>query len=415
MKDGYSFDVSQESLDQTYEKMDQAYRSIFSRCGLDFISVEADSGSIGGSGSHEFVVSAETGEDVFLFCDETGYAANQERAESILPELDDKGGEPEELKPIPTPNASTIEEVAGFLKLPVSRVMKALIYKAELEDESQFVMALIRGDQGVNEIKLKNLLGAFAVELASEKDVEAISGCPVGFSGPIKPNQEIRIIADESLKGMSNLICGGNKKHVHYENVNIGRDFPEPEFVDIRLAQGGDLAPGESGHKLTATRGIEVGHIFKLGTKYSESLGATVTGEDGRPVPLVMGCYGIGVSRVAAAAIEQNHDEGGIIWPLPIAPWSVHLICLNPKKEEQSKLADSLYQELQDSGIEVLYDDRKVSPGIKFADSDLVGVPLRVVVGRDAPESVEFVKRDNVSDKQKIDASQIIEHVKSFL
>ncbi|MCB0343490.1 MAG: proline--tRNA ligase [Bdellovibrionales bacterium] len=415
MKDAYSFDIDEAGLDKSYAAMDAAYRDVFRRCGLDFMSVEADSGAIGGSGSSEFIVTADTGEDLFIICDETGYASNQESAVAQVPPGGD-GGSPEALENVSTPGAKTIEDLTAFFKLPADRFIKTLFYKAVYPDREEHVCVLIRGDLEINEVKLVNELAALGVELAEDKAVQSFTGAEVGFAGPVGLKADVVMLADESVAAMKNAITGANRTDEHIKNVNPGRDFDMPKTLDLRLARAGDLAvprndaeaalPAEK-LKLRETRGIEVGHIFKLGDKYSSAMQATYTAENGKPVAFQMGCYGIGVSRVAAAAIEQNHDEKGMIWPLPIAPWQVHLVCVNPKRDDQREVADKLYQELQDAGVEVLYDDRTVSAGIKFNDSDLIGLPLRITVGRDAAEGqVEFSVRKNTADKSKISVAE---------
>lgn len=421
MKDAYSFDIDEAGLNLSYDAMDAAYRAVFERCGLEFMSVEADSGAIGGSGSSEFIVTAETGEDLFIICDATGYASNQESAVAQIPPGGD-GGAPQALEAVSTPGAKTIDDLTTFFGLPADRFIKTLLYKAVYPEREQVVCALIRGDLEINEVKLVNELGALAVELASDNDVESLTGAPVGFAGPVGLAADVLLLADESVAEMTNAITGANRKDQHLQHVNPGRDFELPPTLDLRLARAGDLAVprnaeeaalGEEKLRLRASRGIEVGHIFKLGDKYSSAMGATYTAENGKQVPFQMGCYGIGISRVAAAAIEQSHDEKGMIWPLPIAPWQVHLVCVNPKRDDQRVVADKLYSDLLEAGVEVLYDDRPVSPGIKFNDADLIGIPLRVTVGRDAPNGeVEFCLRANTGEKTKHPVSEVVSLLK---
>ncbi len=424
MKDAYSFDLDEAGLDKSYAAMDAAYRDIFRRCGLEFMSVEADSGAIGGSGSSEFIVTADTGEDLFIICDETGYASNQESAVAQVPPGGD-GGSPEAMENVSTPGAKTIDDLVAFFKLPADRFIKTLFYKAVYPDKEEHVCVLIRGDLDINEVKLVNELGALGVELAADTDVKSFTGAEVGFAGPVGLKADVVLLADESVAQMSNAVTGANKTDEHIKNVNPGRDFEMPKTLDLRLARAGDLAVPRSdaeaalpAEKLTLreTRGIEVGHIFKLGDKYSSAMGACYTAENGKPVAFQMGCYGIGVSRIAAAAIEQSHDEKGMIWPLPIAPWQVHLVCVNPKRDEQREVAEKLYQQFSDSGVEVLYDDRSVSAGIKFNDSDLIGIPIRITVGRDAAEGqVEFSLRSNTGEKTKLALGEAVSRVEQAL
>jgi prolyl-tRNA synthetase len=374
MKDAYSFDLDEAGADVAYEKMYQAYCRIFERCGLKFRAVEADTGNIGGTSSHEFMVLADSGEDAIVSCDSCSYAANVEKAELAAP------GKPaaapaEALAKVATPDKKTIEEVAEFLQTAPERLVKTLLLETE---GGETVAVLLRGDRELNDIKLCRLLDCNHVELASEETVQRLTGAPSGFAGPV--GLEIRILADYEVRGMSDFVTGANEADCHYRGVNLGRDFTVETFADLRLAQAGDPCPRCAG-KLEIWRGIEVGHIFKLGTKYSAALGATVLDDAGQERPLFMGCYGIGIGRTVAAAIEQNHDENGIIFPLPIAPFQVLISVVNPREEQVLAAAESLYGELLQLGIEVLLDDRDERPGSKFKDADLVGIPLRVTVG----------------------------------
>ena len=374
MKDAYSFDVDDAGADAAYEKMYQAYRRIFERCGLRFRAVEADTGNIGGSSSHEFMVLAESGEDAIVSCDSCEYAANVEKAE-IKPSGEQTPMAQAELEEVATPGKKSIEEVADFMKIAPQQLVKTLIVTT---DEDEQVAVLMRGDHDLNEIKLCRLLGCNHVELANEETVLKLTGAPSGFAGPVGLN--LRILADHAVKTMADFVVGANKGDTHLSGVNVGRDFEVAEFADLREAIAGDPCPRCAG-KLEVWRGIEVGHVFKLGTKYSEALGATVQDESGQERTLVMGCYGIGIGRTVASSIEQNNDENGIIWPLPIAPFQVLITMLNPKDEEVSAASEKLYRELVDAGIEVLLDDRDERPGSKFKDADLIGIPLRVTVG----------------------------------
>ncbi len=379
MKDAYSFDVDEAGAEKSYKKMYDAYTSIFTRLGLHFRVVEADSGPIGGSFSHEFMVLADTGEDMIVICTSCEYAANTEKAEIQVPDV----GEPSEdqygvLERVSTPNVRTIEEVCSFLKADPADVIKTLVF----DTGSEAVVALVRGDHDINEIKLKNYLNCNELELADEVLIEKVTGAPRGFAGPAGLSG-VRIIADYGLKGRINMITGGNELDVHIGNVNIGRDFNVEAFADIRLAVEGDACP-RCAQALTITRGIEVGHIFKLGTKYSTTMHAEFLDVHGKSQPMVMGCYGIGVGRTVAAAIEQSHDKDGIIFPAAIAPFTVLISLVNPTDAKQNEVATNLYEELLKHGVEVLLDDRDERPGIKFKDADLIGIPLRVTVGRKA-------------------------------
>lgn len=421
MKDGYSFDANEEGMNRSYLAMKEAYSKIFARCGLLFILVEADSGAIGGSCSQEFVVTASTGEDVFLICDELEYAANQERAESIIPNTSSRGESPLAIQKVSTPNVRSIEELCAFFDcLNPDRIIKTLLYKAIYNDREEFLVTLIRGDREVNEVKLKNHLNCLSVSLASDVEVKNLTGVEIGFLGPVKLAKNLLILADSSIDGICNGTTGANEKDFHFVNVNIGRDFSVSNYIDIGLAKAGDTAINgnaeNASHKLRATRGIEVGHIFKLGEKYSKAMNATFVDSDGQAKSFVMGTYGIGVSRVAAAAIEQSHDDKGMIWPLAIAPWAVHLICINPKNDAQAQVADKLYRLLLAENIDVLYDDRSVSAGIKFNDADLIGIPLRVIVGKLASSGkVEFVERKCLSKRVELEFSEVLPTISKLL
>ena len=374
MKDAYSFDLDDAGADRAYEKMYQAYRRIFTRCGLKFRAVEADTGNIGGSASHEFMVLAESGEDAIVSCDSCEYAANVEKAE-LRPTASAAPAPAQPLQAVATPARKTIEDVALFLGLDAKQLVKTLLVKT---DAGETLAVLLRGDRELNTIKLCRLLGCNEVDLASEEEVVAATGAPTGFAGPV--GLKLRIFADHEVAAMADFVVGANARDQHLTGVNPGRDFAVEAFADLRQATAGDPCPRCSGH-LEAWRGIEVGHVFKLGTKYSQALGATVLDEQGQERVLVMGCYGIGIGRTVAAAIEQNHDAGGIIWPLPIAPFQVIVTLLNPNDAPVAAAAEELYRQLQEAGIEVLFDDRDERPGSKFKDADLLGIPLRVTVG----------------------------------
>lgn len=384
MKDAYSFHATDESAEEEYMNMHDTYSRIFERCGLTFRAVEADAGNIGGNFSHEFMVMADTGEDAIAICDTCKYAANLERAE-IRPYEAKESTEAAEstesredasankVESVSTPGAKSIEEVSAFLGVASETLIKTLIYKTD----AGVVAALVRGDAELNELKLKRVLDAEFVELADDAIVEEVTGAPVGFAGPV--GLKLRIVADHGVRGMVDSVAGANEADTHLLNVNVGRDF-EAEFGDLRNVVEGDGCPRCAG-TLNVSRGIEVGHIFKLGTKYSISMGANFLDENGRETPMIMGCYGIGVGRVAAAAIEQNHDSAGIIWPAALSPFDVEILPVKIADLEVRKAAFELYTELTEAGLDCLIDDRKERAGVKFKDADLIGIPLRVTLG----------------------------------
>jgi len=374
MKDAYSFDVDGKAADLSYEKMYQAYCRIFERCGLKFRAVEADTGSIGGSSSHEFMVLAESGEDAIVSCSTCQYAANVEKAESRPIEAAEHA-DPRPLERVATPDKRTIEEVSGFLGVHAASLIKTLVFLADNEP----VIALVRGDHELNEIKLKNALDCTELEMASDEVVTKVTGAPVGFAGPV--GLKVKIVADLAVKGMKNSVTGGNEKDLHLKNVNLERDFQVSLCADIRNVVHGDGCPRCEDGVLEMWRGIEVGHVFKLGTKYSKALKATFLDADGKEQIIFMGCYGIGIGRTVAACIEQNHDENGIIFPLPIAPFHCIISALNIKEEPVREASEQIYRQLAEAGVEVLLDDRDERPGFKFKDADLIGIPLRIVVG----------------------------------
>ena len=385
MKDAYSFDAGPEGLDATYQRMRTAYRNIFRRCGLPTIEVEADSGAIGGKDSHEFIMPAESGEDVILVCEESGYAANVERAASIIPPAPE--GDPLPMALMDTPGVTTIAGLADFLGIPQSQTLKAVFYQADGET----ALVTIRGDVEVNEVKLKNHLGCSDLRLANAEEAAA-AGLTPGSTSPVGL-ESVRRIADNSILQGANFAAGANQPDKHYVNVNYPRDFQVDETADVALAREGDRSPDGEG-VLKAVRGIEVGHVFKLGTFFTETLGVQYLDENGERRPVVMGCYGVGVTRVLAAAIEQNHDEKGVIFPAPIAPFQAHLIALNASDPQVREAADALHEELESAGYETLYDDRNESAGVKFNDADLLGLPVRIVVSpRNLKQGVVEIKR----------------------
>ena len=408
MKDAYSFHTTQESLQETYDAMYAAYSKVFSRMDLNFRAVLADTGSIGGSASHEFQVLAESGEDDIVFSTGSDYAANIEFAEAVAPSAP-RGVATEELRIIDTPNAKTIAELVEQFKLPIEKTVKTLMVHAHEESGHKLVALLVRGDHELNEIKAEKLPQvAKPLTFASEEEIRAVIGAGPGSLGPV--NLQLPVVADRSVAVMSDFGAGANIDGKHYFGINWERDLPLPQIADLRNVVEGDISPDGKG-TLQIKRGIEVGHIFQLGTKYSEAMKATVQGEDGRNQVMTMGCYGIGVSRVVAAAIEQNHDDRGIIWPDAIAPFQVAILPMNMHKSFRVKeLAEELYATLRSHGIDVILDDRKERPGVMFADMELIGVPHNIVIGDRNLDSEEVeYKNRRVGEKQIIKTSEIID------
>ena len=398
MKDAYSFDSTYEGLDKSYQLMYDAYTRIFQRCGLEFKVVEADTGNIGGSDSHEFMVLAKTGEDELVSCPNCGYAANVEKADFFTEEIT-TGEEEKPLEEVETVGKKSIEEVSDFLKVSPSKMIKTLVYSS---DKGDFVV-LIRGDYAVNEVKLKNIVDAQWLFLAEEETVTKITGAPTGFAGPVNLQYD-KILIDKSVLSIKNGVTGANKKDYHFINVNPGRDFniDETKVFNLRLPVEGDRCP-KCKTPLEFYRGIEVGHVFKLGTKYSEAMNATFLDKDGKEKPFIMGCYGIGVTRIAAAAIEQNNDENGIIWPISIAPYHVVIIPTNWNKEEVKETAEKIYKGFIENGIETVIDDRDLRAGFKFKDADLIGYSYQVVVGeRGLKNGVVEIKARSEKEKSQI-------------
>ena len=402
MKDAYSFDVDEAGLDISYNKMYDAYRAIFDRLGLDYTIVDADSGAMGGSGSQEFMVKSEVGEDAICYCDECGYAANEEKAGWTRGPAE----EAEELaiEKIHTPDVKTIEELCGYLNCGPDAFVKTILYNID----GKFVAAMCRGDRDINETKLGNLYDATEMELAAFADVEMITGAKVGFAGPVGLKQKIDIVVDPEVTGMKNFVVGACETDYHFKNVNIGRDFEADTVADITNAKEGDICPKCGKGKLAMARGVEVGHIFKLGTKYSDALGCVYLDNNGKEHSMVMGCYGIGVSRVLAAIIEQYHDDDGIIWPSIVAPYKVIVVPTKANDEEIMGVAEKIYGELTKAGCEVLIDDRNERPGVKFKDADLLGIPLRITVGRRAGEGIVEVKRRDSSETSEITVDEAV-------
>lgn len=408
MKDAYSFDRDFEGLDNSYREMYAAYEKIFTRCGLNFRPVEADTGAIGGSNSHEFTALSEVGESEIAYCEKCSMAATTERAECI-----DAPAETEEMLPLEevnTPGTKTIEEVASFLGVDQRKTIKALLFVTydEFGEKKEYVAAFIRGDRELNMIKLINALKIpeHAIEFADESNMSAVTGCIGGFTGPIGLH-DCKIVVDSELPGLKNLCAGANKEDYHIKNVNYGRDYEGDIVTDIKLLKEGDPCP-VCGAPVRHARGIEVGQVFKLGTKYSEAMNAVYKDENQKDQFIVMGCYGIGVTRTLSAIVEQHHDENGIIWPVSVAPYHVIITVVKPKDEDQNKVAEDIYEELSKAGIEVLLDDRDERPGVKFKDADLLGIPVRITVGKRASEGIVEYKLRREQDKSEKTAEQAV-------
>ena len=412
MKDAYSFNADDASLDDTYQDMAQAYRNVFRRCGLPVLMAEADSGAIGGKDSHEFLLPTETGEDTVITCSGCDYVANAEKAESVYPAMESEAEE--SLVEVATPGIRTIAGLAEFLGVPESKTLKAVFYMAAHESEWEPVFVTIRGDLEVNEVKLKNALHCDDLRFAEDEEVRAAglvagSASAVGISG-------IRKVADPSIESGSNFVVGANKPDTHLTGANYPRDFQVDLLTDIALAQPGQMC-AQCGGTLEATRGVEVGHIFKLGTFFSETLGATYLDAEGRNLPITMGCYGIGVGRLLAAAIEQNHDDRGIVFPHPIAPYQAHLVGLNLANEEVAEAGERLYGDLSAAGIETLYDDRPdAAAGVKFNDADLIGLPVRLVISpRNLNNGVVEVRGRQEDEAVTVPLADVVDAVRSRL
>ncbi len=377
MKDAYSFSTNLDQLDEVYQQMYRAYCRIFSRCGLEYLPVEAESGPIGGDASHEFMIPADNGEDRIVHCSGCGYAANLERAETGRAAPSISAGDQDGLKPLTsldTPDVTSIEQVSKLLKCKPRKMVKTLIYQAD----DKVVAVLVRGDHDANEGKVRRELAAESVELADESTIEKVTGAPVGFAGPV--GLDLDIIADHDVVEIENAVTGANEADKHYVGVNISRDYSVMRTADLRDAVDGDSCP-KCDARMDFVHGIEVGHVFKLGTKYTDALDATFDDENEQRRSIIMGCYGIGVNRIVAGLAETRHDENGLIWPLSVAPYDVLVIPLNVTDEKVMKTAEKLYAGLQESGVECLFDDRSARPGVKFKDADLIGIPLRVVIG----------------------------------
>lgn len=408
MKDAYSFDIDEKGLDESYKKMYDAYNRIFTRLGLDFTVVDADSGAMGGSGSQEFMVKSPVGEDGIAYCDSCGYAANYEKCECIPQETEQIDGDLP-MEKIVTPNAHTIDELVESLGMSAHNFAKTIIYKAD----DKYIAAMVRGDRDVNEVKLKNIVGCRDdLELAAPSVVCEITNAKVGFAGPI--GLGIPVYADKEVALMKNFVVGANETDMHYKNVNINRDFEPDMIADIRVVVTGDKCP-KCGGEIKSEQGIEVGHIFKLGTKYSDALGLKYLDESGTQKTVIMGCYGIGVTRCVAAAVEQLHDDNGIIWPVSIAPYQAIIVTANYKDEAQVKASEDLYDKFIEAGIEVLYDDRNERAGVKFKDADLIGIPVRIVVGKKVGDGVVEYKERKMENAVEISYADAVSKVKGFI
>ena len=411
MKDAYSFDADEAGLEKSYQDMYDAYTRIFTRCGLTFKVVEAETGLIGGTASHEFMVLAQTGEETIVSCQSCDYAANIQKAEAkrTRPRAKGPGETPNPLKKVETPDMKTVEAVTKFLKVRPEDLVKTLIF----ETDQGVIAALIRGDHEINESKLRNFLGCEDVKLASDDIVLGATGAPKGFAGPV--GLSVKVIADYSIEPMVDFVTGANEQDAHYINVNLGRDVKVDQFADLQMVREGDLCP-RCGKSLSFFRGIEVGHIFKLGIKYSKALKATYLDENGREREIVMGCYGIGVGRTAAAAIEQYHDEDGIIWPMPIAPFQAIVVPVNNKIAALMKTADGIYRLLSSNGVEVLLDDRDSTPGVKFKDADLIGIPLRLTIGeKNLKKGLIEIRRRKNGETTLIEKDKVTETVSALI
>ncbi|WP_204195304.1 proline--tRNA ligase [Staphylococcus sp. GFQ9D221P] len=406
MKDAYSFHADEDSLDASYQDMYNAYGRIFKRVGINARPVVADSGAIGGSHTHEFMALSEIGEDTIVYSEQSDYAANIEKAEVVY-QANEKHEDLQPLTKIETPNIHTAQELATFLDKPLDEITKSMVFKID----GEFIMVLVRGHHELNDIKLKAYFGTDNIELASEDEIVNLLGAKPGSLGPVF-DKEIKVYADNFIQDLNNIVVGANEDGYHLLNANIGRDFEVDAFGDFRFILEGEPLSDGSGPAHFA-EGIEVGQVFKLGTKYSESMNATFLDNQGKAQPLLMGCYGIGVSRTLSAIVEQNNDENGIIWPKSVTPFDLHLITINPKKDDQRELADQLYTQLKEN-YDVLYDDRKERAGVKFNDADLIGLPVRVVVGKNAAEGIVEVKRRDTGESEEVYVVNLINYVNTL-
>ncbi|NVY97029.1 proline--tRNA ligase [Lactobacillus sp. DCY120] len=408
MKDAYSFTANRTDLDRIFDQMEQAYRNIYDRCGLDYRVILGDSGDMGGSGSKEFSAMAAIGEDTIVYSDSSDYAANLEMATSII--APNQVEAPAELTSVATSRANTVEDMTDEYQVSASKILKSMAFMAD----DQPVLALIRGDYEVNEVKLKNALQAQELRPANEAEIKADFQSAVGFLGPVQMNTQVKIVADLSTQDLSNSLTGANQAGLNWQNVNPDRDYQVSDYLDFRTVKEGEVSPDQQG-KLQFKRGIEIGHIFKLGTKYSESMAANFLDENGRQQPIIMGCYGIGISRLLSAVIEQHNDDHGIVWPWALAPYQVHVVEVNAKKEDQQCLGSEIEQMLTEAGFSVLVDDRKERAGVKFAESDLMGLPVRITIGKKAAEGIAEIKLRNQADSIEVHQNDLIESMRILL
>lgn len=410
MKDAYSFDVDEAGLDKSYQAMYEVYMRIFTRCGLKFRAVEADAGAIGGTSTHEFMVLSDVGEDTLAYCTNCSYAANLEKAEVAAPRVDKPSGGVAERQRVATPGVRTVAELVAHLGVTAEQIIKSVLFLVD----GRPVLVLVRGDHEVNEVKVKNLFGANTVEMADDETVRRVMGAPAGFIGPVNAPETVLVVADRAVEGVADGVVGANEADAHFVHVVPGRDFAVSRYADLRNIAEGDPCP-RCGGTIAFAKGIEVGHVFKLGTKYSEAMGATFLDEEGRERPMIMGCYGIGVTRVVAAIIEQHHDENGIIWPVSVAPFAVHVVPVNWKDEAQRAAAERLYAAFNAAGIEALLDDRDERAGVKFKDADLIGLPLRVTVGGKVADGLVELKVRATGEQEDVPLDEAVERVRRRL
>jgi len=409
MKDAYSFTANKEQLDVVFNQMEQAYRNIFDACGLNYRAIIGDAGAMGGTDSKEFSAIAPIGEDTIAYSDESDYSANLEMAASKMDENPTE--EKKSIEEVDTPNVHTIDTLAALLKVEPARIMKAVAYMADDEP----VMVMIRGDYDANDVKIKNYLGADFLREATPDEVKDVFHSVPGFIGPKGIDDKVKVLYDSSLVGLTNFVVGPNKEDHHFINANFEDITDEmPEFRDFRVIKEGETSPDGHGH-IKFTRGIEIGHIFKLGTKFSKALGANFLDENGKSNPLIMGCYGIGISRLLSAIIEQHSDENGIIWPAQLAPYQIHVVPIKYNNDVQGKLSDEIVTLLQDEGYDVLLDDRKERPGVKFADSDLMGIPIRITVGKKAADEIVELKIRSTGETIEVSKDELVNSVKILL
>ena len=410
MKDAYSFDATSEGLDVSYDKMYNAYVRVFERCGIPCRIVEAAAGAMGGYGTREFMLEAPGGEDTLLLCDACAYAANAECARTLAVDAEADPVSDSRRRLVDTPNAKTVEQVCGLLKVAPQQLVKTLLYRAP---DGSFLAAMVRGDRELNEGKLETVSGLSPLEMASEAEIEEVTGGPLGFTGPVGLPDAVRLLADYELAPMRDFVTGANEADAHFVSVNVGADFEIGEFEDLRVAVAGDTCPECKQGTLEERRGIELGHVFKLGTKYAEDMDALFTDEDGVQRPIVMGCYGIGVSRIVAAIVEKHHDDDGIIWPMAVAPFQVAVLLLDSELGDQ---AGTLVEELEQAGVEVLYDERDERPGVKFKDADLIGIPLKAVIGRATKaEGVVEIQSRATGEKEMVPLQEAAERIREII